>query len=126
MQEVTTAIAMVIAMEAGATFTVTAGFAYDPSDLALGQVAWALQGRLSRVDVDLLAVRREGSTLIACIDESRAELPLSPGDFHRVVREIAWENLHEVWDGRFTAASEHALVAPEPATAMAAALECVA
>lgn len=119
MQDVTTAIARVIAKESGAALVITAGFAYDTTDTALGLVAGTLQERLSAAGCDLLAVRREGTALSAHVDESRAEEPLCPAAFNRAVRQVAYQFLGEVWEGRFT-------VAPEPSRVTAPALVRVA
>jgi hypothetical protein len=114
MQDVTTAIARVIAMEAGATLVVETGFAYDTSDSALGLVAGALLEPLAAVGIDLLAVRREGSTLLATVDESQAEEVLCPAAFNRVVRQLSHRLLGQVWDAKFTVIPESV---PAPAVA---------
>lgn len=114
MQDVATAIARVIAMEAGATLVVTTGFGYDTTDSALGLVAGALLEPLTAAGIDLLAVRREGGTLLAQVDESQAEEPLCPAAFNRVVRQLSHRLLGQVWNGKFTAVPESV---PAPAVA---------
>lgn len=100
MKDVITAIARVIAMENGAVFAVTPGVAYDPTDAKLRTMADALLERVAGTGIDLLALRCEGATLVAAINDDLADEPLSPMAFHHVVRNLSYKLLGEVWDGR--------------------------
>jgi predicted glycoside hydrolase/deacetylase ChbG (UPF0249 family) len=96
---VITAIARVLAMESGARLTLSPGIAYNTEDGALRTVAEALERQVAGTGIDILSLYREGETLVAVVDESRAEEPLCPAAFHRVVRQLSYQLVGEVWDG---------------------------
>lgn len=101
MKEVITAVAHVIALETGAPFTTVPGVAYDCADNALGTLAGALLKQVAGTGIDLLSLRRQGSTLVAIVNEDQADEPLCPAAFNRVVRRLSHQYLGEVWEGRF-------------------------
>lgn len=101
MKEVITAVAQIIALETGAQFHTVTGVAYDCTDAALGTLAEALLKQAAGSGVDLLSLQREGTTLVAHINEDAAYEPLCPAAFSRVVRRLSQQFLGEVWEGRF-------------------------
>jgi hypothetical protein len=104
MKDVLTAVARVMALENGATFSVVPGAAYDMTDAALAAMAQALLERFDGTGYDLLALEREGSTLVAHINEEMADEPLCPAAFNRVVHGLSYRLLGEVWSGKLEAA----------------------
>jgi hypothetical protein len=99
-KDVLTAVARVMALENGAAFTVVPGVAYDVSDAALGAMAQALLERFDGTGIDLVALERQGSTLVAHINEDMADEPLCPAAFDRVVHRLSYDLLGEVWAGK--------------------------
>ncbi|HLN60144.1 MAG TPA: hypothetical protein VK464_01235 [Symbiobacteriaceae bacterium] len=100
MKDKLTTLARVMAMENGAAFAAAPGSVYDRTDTHLAAVAQALLKRLAGTGCELLSVRREGSVLTASINEDGADEPLCPRAFDRVVHDLAWRLLGEVWEGK--------------------------
>lgn len=74
---------------------------YDTTDVDLARLVEALAWQVQSTGIELLSVEREGATdLVVEIDETRAEEPLCPGAFVRVVRRLSRQLLNEVWEGR--------------------------
>lgn len=110
MKDVLTAAARVMALENGASFAAAPGVAYDRTDNRLGTLVRALLERLAPTGVDLLRVEREGSTLVAHVDEANADEPLCPAAFNRVIHRLSHELLGEVWEGKLVPPSTLAAV----------------
>lgn len=117
MQSVITAVARVIAMEAGAELRVLPGTAHNTSDRSLSILAEALLRQMAGTGVDLLSVERHGTRLVAEVDDSEAEEPLCPAAFRRVVRKLSYDLLGEAWDGELMLPAEPAGVPEKPAIA---------
>lgn len=77
----------------------TVGAVYDTTDSALHVMADALLKRVEGTGINLLVLRREGTTLEATVDDSQADEPLCPMAFAGVVRKLSYDLLGEVWDG---------------------------
>lgn len=100
MMDKLTKLAMELALGNGAGCAVVDEPAYDRSDRRLAAMAQALLERCASAGYDLLALRREGSSLTVSINEDRADEPLCPRAFDRVVRDLSWRLLGEVWEGK--------------------------
>jgi hypothetical protein len=125
------AIAQTLALENGAGYAVTPGALYDRTDASLAIMAEALLRHMEGTGIDLLALRREGFTLIAEVDDAAAGEPLCPAAFNRVVRKLSHALLGEVWDGRLLVVDPSGPVAGEqvvsaPATPAADVTDCAA
>ncbi|MFZ5827345.1 MAG: hypothetical protein ACOY94_23850 [Bacillota bacterium] len=112
MKDVITTVAQVLALENGASLTVTAGVACDMTNPALVRMAHELAGRLEPVGIDLQALHLAGETLIARIDESKAEEPLCPNAFRRVVRDLSYRLYGRVFEGRILEAAPATATTP--------------
>ncbi len=117
MENTLTTAARSFALENGARCIIKAGVSYDTADSALRTMAEALLERVRGTGIDLLALHLDGDTLVASVDDSEAEEPLSPLAFHQVVRKLSYELLGQVWNGR---------LAPEPTAPVAAEMALVA
>jgi hypothetical protein len=101
MMDKLTAMARELALANGAGFAVLTGEpTYDRMDASLTTMAQALLERFKPTGIALLALRREGARLVASINEDQADEPLCPRAFDRVVHDLAWRLLGEVWEGR--------------------------
>lgn len=100
MRDVITTVAQILALENGASLTVTAGVACDMTNPALVRMARELAGRLGPAGIDLRALHLTEETLVARIDESKAEEPLCPNAFRRVVRDLSYRLYGRVFEGR--------------------------
>lgn len=112
MKDVLTTAAHMITAEAGARLILTPGVAYDTTDSALSVMAGALLRQMEGTGIDLLALRRDGTTLIAEVSDDLADEPLCPAAFHRVVRRLSHDRLGEVWDGEFVVADTGPVKSP--------------
>lgn len=91
MMDAMTAVAQILALENGTALAITAGVACDVRNPVLVRMAETLSERLGAVGINLLALRLEGDTLVAHIDERAAEEPLCPVAFRSVVRSLSYQ-----------------------------------
>lgn len=112
MQNVITAVAQVLALESGARFESLAGTAMSPRDGALHSVAAALTSRFEAAGIDVLAYRLQEGLLTATVDEGGAPEPLCPAAFARVVRELSFRLVGEVWEGSLALAPSVRMAKP--------------
>lgn len=117
MENTLTTAAQAFAQENGVRCIITPGVRYDTTTPGLATVAEALLKRVQAADADLLALDLEGDTLVARVDDARADEPLCPAAFNRIVRQLSYDLLGQVWTGR---------LAPEPASPVATELTRVA
>lgn len=112
MKDVITTVSQVLALENGTSLTVTARVACDMTNPALVRMARELAGRLGPVGIDLLALHLTNETLVARLDESKAEEPLCPNAFRRVVRDLSYRLYGRVFEGRIAEAAPATVPTP--------------
>lgn len=100
MKGVITTVAQILALENGATLTITPGVACDRTNPVLVRMARELSQRLEPAGIDLLALSLTGETLVARIDEQRAEEPLCPNALGRMVRDLSYRLSGQVLEAR--------------------------